>query len=816
MNTLSIRKLSMIIVAALILSGSVLMVSSVVIYSDIDKTGVQWRNYQDISSPKARALEALVSNLGFGGMIHQFKNYVLRHDEPRIKKIIKAAGGALAALDAYEAVGVTPEETHAINNIRKVVNLYAGKMKMVQFLVGTGADARAVDKQVKISDKPAAQGIATLKTYLAKDRQSRAGQISKTELLANLREAMGYGNMIHQFKNFVLRQDEPRIQKVIDAAMRARKIIAEYRALGVNEVEDKSLKGIESVLNSYANNIKIAANYARAGKTPEQIDKVVKIDDKPAIHGMAVLIPEIAAQNRASRQKLTAALDLVKTLSLVIMAMVAVSASLLIAFSIWGLIFKTTRPIQRITEAMTRLSRGEMDLDIRDLEGDTEIGEMVRAIDVFRDTSLEKIQMEHQAKEQTKAYEVEKSVQAIKQSAKTMEELNSIVVNLGLLNNHSQQVSDSSQTISAAAEELVSSVGEISSSSASASDDAVGTEQTVSQGLEAAQQALGAIETIWDTMEASVGSLEELTNASVQIEQILTVIEGIAEQTNLLALNATIEAARAGEAGKGFAVVANEVKHLANQSSKATEDIAGRIQALKSGMESVSKTMETSREAVTTGRGSIEQTAQTMDEAARQVTNVSNKMSDITGVLHQQEDSSSEIARNINEVAGFAMESKTQVETVLNRMSSINNMMTKTAQQWFDADNPRSMCEITKIDHILFKKRIIDTVMGLMQMTADDIPDHHHCRLGKWYDSINAQEMDNIPAFSELAGPHERVHAAGKKALDAFNTGYRKEAFTAIDEMNAAGEEVFALLDRISDALGEGQENPSSQQRAQG
>ncbi len=816
MKTLSIRKLSTIIVTALVLAGSVLITSSVVIYTDIDRTGSHWSHYQDISSPKARAVEALVSNLGFGGMIHQFKNYVLRHDEPRIKKIIKAAGGALAALDAYEAVGVSPQEERAIRNIRKVINLYASKMKMVQFLVGTGAGASAVDRQVKINDKPALKGIATLKDILAQDRQSRKGKISKTGLLANLREAMGYGHMIHQFKNFVLRQDTPRIRKVIDATDRARKIVAQYRKLGVNKAEDESLRGIEKVLMAYARNIKLAASYAGQGKTPEEIDKVVKIDDKPAIKGLAALIPQIAAQNRASQQELTRSLERIKILAIAILLIVAVSASLLVAFSIWGLIFKTTRPIQRITEAMTRLSRGEIDLNIKDLAGDTEIGEMVRAIDVFRETSLEKLQMEKIAKAQTEKHEIDKGVQAIKQSAKTMAELNNIVVNLGLLNNHSHQVSDSSQTISAAAEELVSSVGEISASSAGASSDAVSTEHTVSDGREEAQKAMGAIEVIWETMEASVGSLDELTEASVQIEQILGVIEGIAEQTNLLALNATIEAARAGEAGKGFAVVASEVKSLANQSSKATEDIAHRIQALKSGMENVSRTMEQSREAVTSGRGSIEQTAQTMDEAAQQVANVSAKMSDITGVLHQQEGSSSEIAQNINEVAQFAADSKKQVETVLNRMSSINEMMTKTALEWFDKNDPRSMCEITKIDHILFKKRIIDTVMGLSQMSPEEVPDHHNCRLGKWYDTLDLPAATNIPAFSELAGPHERVHDSGRKALEASNAGRNQEAYRYIEQMNEAGDEVFILLDQISDALTAIEDESFTQQQARG
>jgi methyl-accepting chemotaxis protein len=343
-----------------------------------------------------------------------------------------------------------------------------------------------------------------------------------------------------------------------------------------------------------------------------------------------------------------------------------------------------------------------------------------------------------------------------------------------------------------------------------ASNDAMETDRTVSSGLESAQSAMGAIQIIWDTMEDSVASLGELTGASNQIEQILNVIEDIAEQTNLLALNATIEAARAGEAGKGFAVVANEVKNLANQSSKATEDIATRIQALKGGMENVSQTMNKSREAVNAGRDSIDQTAQTMEMAAQQVSSVSGKMSDITGILHQQKDSSSEIARSIHEVAEFAQESQRQVQLVLERMTSTNDMMTSNVQKWYDAKSDRSLCEIAKVDHILFKKKVTDAVMGRIEMTSADIPDHHNCRLGKWYDALELEHITNAPSFKELLTPHRNVHAHAKKALDAHNSGQMQEAHQAIADMNEAGLQVLDVLDKLSDLLA----NDTNQRKA--
>ena len=458
-------------------------------------------------------------------------------------------------------------------------------------------------------------------------------------------------------------------------------------------------------------------------------------------------------------------------------------------------------PIGKITAYMNKMASGELSahLDLEDRRD--QIGDMMKSIEVFRRQNLQKQQMERENKKQTEKFESDKAAHSIKQLAQSMEELNGIAINLGMLDNHSQEVSSSSQTIASAAEQLVSSVGEISINSEGASSDALETEQTVSKGLHAAQDAMGAIQIIWDTMEDSVQSLDELTNASVQIEQILNVIEDIAEQTNLLALNATIEAARAGEAGKGFAVVASEVKNLANQSSKATEDIAQRIQALKEGMENISSTMEISREAVSTGRGSIEQTAQTMDLAAQQVSSVSTKMSDITDILHQQKGSSSEIARSISEVADFAQESQKQLELVVERVTSTNDMMTGNAQQWFEANSSRSLCEIAKIDHIQFQKMVIDVVMGRTSLSADKIISHHNCRLGKWYDALNLPEIIDALAFKELAAPHKQVHESAKKAIEAYQHGQISQAFEAISEMKKSGLQVIALLDQLSELL---------------
>ena len=140
-----------------------------------------------------------------------------------------------------------------------------------------------------------------------------------------------------------------------------------------------------------------------------------------------------------------------------------------------------------------------------------------------------------------------------------------------------------------------------------------------SQGAEAAQVARDAMNQVEESSQVLERRVEALTDASQRINAILSTIEAIASQTNLLALNATIEAARAGEAGRGFAVVAGEVKALAGQTAKATEDIASRISALDNEVKEILDGVRGSGQSVARGKVAVDQMTQATQEVAHQL-----------------------------------------------------------------------------------------------------------------------------------------------------------------------------------------------------
>ncbi len=260
--------------------------------------------------------------------------------------------------------------------------------------------------------------------------------------------------------------------------------------------------------------------------------------------------------------------------------------SLLIAATVgWQYVGRqVVRRLLALSKSMSAIASGNLDAAIP-TRGHDEIAQMAAAVTVFRDNSLERQRLrEEQAEAQERAVterrdtmkaiadEFERDIGGIVQSVSaaatemqtTSQSMSAIADETGsqatTVATAAQEASENVQTVAEAAGQLGGSIAEIS--------------RQMSVQTDAAEEAVGAA----SVSDTEIKGLAEKVEA---IGDVVSLITSIAEQTNLLALNATIEAARAGDAGKGFAVVASEVKNLANQTAKATEEIASQIQEVQ-------------------------------------------------------------------------------------------------------------------------------------------------------------------------------------------------------------------------------------------
>ena len=342
-----------------------------------------------------------------------------------------------------------------------------------------------------------------------------------------------------------------------------------------------------------------------------------------------------------------------------------------------------SRPIVDMTTAMGRLSKGDLEAEVPAIGQRDEIGDMAAAVQVFKENAIEVERLKLEREEQERAAQEEKRKQMMALADQFESSVGKII---GGVSSAATELQHTAQSMSSTAEETSNQ----STIVASASEEASANVQTVAASTEELTASIAEISrqigesnaiaqrAVTDADSANQ-DVQGLSQAARTIGDVVGLISDIAEQTNLLALNATIEAARAGEAGKGFAVVASEVKSLANQTAKATEEIAAQVETMQSAtgntveaIQKISDVIKQISENATSISTAVEQQNAATQEISRSVQEAAagtkEVASNITGVRRAAEEtgaSSSEVLSAAGELSQQSETLRSEVETFI-------------------------------------------------------------------------------------------------------------------------------------------------------
>ncbi|GAB3124702.1 methyl-accepting chemotaxis protein [Novispirillum itersonii] len=315
-------------------------------------------------------------------------------------------------------------------------------------------------------------------------------------------------------------------------------------------------------------------------------------------------------------------------------AVPSVATLMVLALAIWVVAQGVTTPLARLGAVMDSLAAGDLTVTVHGTRRGDEVGEMARAVEVFKVKGIEARRLEAEQAHLAEQAEAEKRA-LLNSMADTFEQTVSAVVAsvsdaARSMQDNAQVMSDISGEVNARGTEATGAADQASANVqtvASASEELSASIQEIARQVE--QSSVLSAEAVQHA-EETAHVVEGLSGAVQKIGDVVGLINDIASQTNLLALNATIEAARAGDLGKGFAVVANEVKSLATQTSRATSEIGTQIQDVQS---------------ATTAA------VQAMNRISSQITRMSEVSAAIASAVEQQGAATREIARNAVEAA---------------------------------------------------------------------------------------------------------------------------------------------------------------------
>ncbi|MDX9707195.1 MAG: methyl-accepting chemotaxis protein [Azospira sp.] len=251
---------------------------------------------------------------------------------------------------------------------------------------------------------------------------------------------------------------------------------------------------------------------------------------------------------------------------------------------------------------------------------------------------------------------------------------------------------------------------------------------------------------MFERMSEASESVDGLAQRAGQIGGIVQLIKEIADQTNLLALNAAIEAARAGEAGRGFAVVADEVRKLAERTTKATGEIAGLV----------------------------------------------------TGIQDETGKARAVMEIGANDAARYSTESEA-AKASMGRLLDLAQRM----EQTIASSALLSGIELADIEELTLKLEVYKVFLGVSKIRPEDLPDDTQCRLGQWYyDGEGKEYFSRMPGYAALEAPHRAVHERARRAVSLHYAGDPAGALEALEAMEQANLTVMHGIERMVEVGG--------------
>ena len=353
--------------------------------------------------------------------------------------------------------------------------------------------------------------------------------------------------------------------------------------------------------------------------------------------------------------------------------------------------------------------------------------------------------------------------------------------------------------------DLASATDDIAHHVESSSASMVTTTQETERNLEEINQTFRIIEENIAEMNNAGRIMEEVSEQTEKINELVNVIKDVATQTNLLSLNASIEAARAGTAGKGFSVVANEIKKLAENTKQQVDVIQSIVSELSNKIGQANAEIERVVTSFSGSKDSIDSAIHNIGGIADKLTDVNDNFASISANVEEQSATTQHISGSIQQVNDHADDLLARVEQTGKAFFDISMKLfdiRALASAEVPSPDVGTMVELIKADHLMWKWRVYNMILGYVKLEEKAVGDHTACRLGKWILTLDRNNKAVDELVARIEKPHAGVHQNAKKAIQEYNKGNTDGAKEFLKALDSHSREVVELIEELGKALG--------------
>lgn len=346
---------------------------------------------------------------------------------------------------------------------------------------------------------------------------------------------------------------------------------------------------------------------------------------------------------------------------------------------------------------------------------------------------------------------------------------------------HSQaiQLTGRAEETAAASRQLSSSVQETTKKAGQVSSVTENVIEKVHLSRELATRSIESMNALSSTIDRLARVVSELNEGMGEINSIVEMIQTIAARTNLLALNAAIEAARAGGAGGRFAVVSDEVRKLAENTLKATEEINQRMDRILKTSEQTSEMMGLAVSGNVKTSDEIRSLVDELSDMLDSVQTTGKDISSISNLMEQESSTSDSVTRSMLDSLESARSIEKETEAVNDSVSNLTSVVDRLRESTMGLKTLGSrllILDLARTDHRIFVSKIDEHCTNQIHLEEGDITDHFNCRLGKWYYGDGQKEAGDLPSFVAIENPHAEIHKVARETIQAKNAGDTEKA----------------------------------------